>query len=42
MQIDEAHAHYSKINQVSQNKLGYKLVSRFLTEPKVESVPQTV
>ena len=42
MQIDEAHAHYSKINKVSQKKLGDELVSRFVTEPKVESVPQTV
>ena len=42
MQNDEAHAHYSKINKVSQKKLGDELVSRFVTEPKVESVPQTV
>ena len=42
MQNDEAHAHYSKINKVSQKKLGDELVSRFVTEPKVESVPQIV
>ena len=42
MQNDEAHAHYSKINKVSQKKLGDELVSRFVTEPKVESVPQNV
>ena len=42
MQNDEAHAHYSKMNKVSQKKLGDELVSRFVTEPKVESVPQIV